>query len=121
MTVYGETLVIGLDLKDRRGTKPRSISLTEWGEKYNNFWPDYIAKETHNPLFMFAHGMPPETIVFGCRAEYYFTHFDQKTFRQFKKLVAKEITQVLGVVVREEQIKPFYVQYTLDEEDYGGE
>jgi hypothetical protein len=115
--IYGETLVIGLDLREVKTQRPRGVSEDTWWEQYKSFWPSWLNEHPHHSLFMFAHGMPPNTIVFGCRAEYFFTHYPEKSVVQFKKLVAREISKVLRIPVNGEKIQHFFVQYTLDEED----
>lgn len=115
--IYGETVVIGLDLKKIAGEFPRGVSYRKWIDEYNAFWPNYINENPHESLAMYAMGFPPESVMVGVRVDFYFRHFEEKSPKQFKRMLAREITKWLKTPVSADMIEYSYSTYILDEEN----
>lgn len=120
MRVYGETICVGIDLKEFLHERPRNMSAKDWWEQYNGLWPNYIDCLNHHFLGLFMIPVDEDlSIALGCRMEYYLANYADMPFNRFRAKLAREIGRVLRLAIKTEDIKYFSTNYILevDEDD----
>lgn len=118
MKLYGETMLIGVDLITLTPQKPSTLTRDEWRENYGGLWPNYINELEHPSLGMYAiHPTHDDiSIGFGVRVEYFLANFSHLSYDRFKVKVAQSIRSVLHVAILPDDIKYHHVQFLLDVE-----
>lgn len=119
MKLYGETMLIGIDLRELAGTTPGRMPWSVWAEDYGALWPNYIGALDHPSLRLMAIHPTEESISvgYGVRAEYFFKHYPNMSYTQFKGRVARELTRALKTKIIGDDVDYYPVQFVFDLEE----